>query len=361
MSEDRIQKLRDRIGEKDRRIIRLLNERSALSLAIGRVKHAAGRPVYDPARESRVYRQLEEINEGPLPAAALADIFREVLSASRALQAAPAVSYLGPEASFSHAAALAHFGKGAELLPAATIGEVFDAAERDPGRLGIVPIENSTEGSVKSTLDRLIATPLALQAEIFVRIRLALLSPRGRRKGPARVYSHPQALAQCRQWLRANLPQCRLIEVDSTAAAAEKALADPEGAAAVGSHAAASRYGLRIVADGIEDHPLNTTRFVVIGRGKPEPTGRDKTSVIFGTAHAPGALHRALAPFSRARVNLTRIESYPVRDRMWEYLFFMDFTGHAGEDGVHACLRQLEKRTAFVKVLGSYPRGEDRP
>ena len=359
MSEDRIQKLRERIGEKDRRIVRLLNERSALSLAIGRVKHAAGRPVYDPARESRIYRQLEEINEGPLPAAALADIFREILSASRALQAVPAVSYLGPEASFSHAAALAHFRKGAELSPAATIEEVFDAAERDPGRLGIVPIENSTEGSVKSTLDRLIATPLALQAEIFVRIRLALLSPCGRRKTTARVYSHPQAMAQCRQWLRANLPGCRLIEADSTAAAAEKALADPEGAA-VGSRAAATRYGLHIVADGIEDHPLNTTRFVVIGRGRPEPTGRDKTSVLFGTAHAPGALHRALAPFARARVNLTRIESYPVRDRMWEYLFFMDFAGHAEEDGVRACLRQFEKRAAFVKVLGSYPRGEDR-
>jgi chorismate mutase/prephenate dehydratase len=360
MSEDRIQRLREKIGGKDRRIVRLLNERSALSLAIGRVKHAAGRNVYDPARESKIYRSLEEINEGPLPAAALADIFREILSASRALQAVPAVSYLGPEASFSHAAALAHFGKSASLFPAATIGEVFDAAERDSGCLGIVPIENSTEGSVKSTLDRLIATPLALQAEIFVRIRQVLLSPRGRRKALKRIYSHPQAIAQCRQWLRANLPQCRLIEVDSTAAAAGRALEDPEGGA-IGSHAAASRYGLRIDADGIEDHPLNTTRFVVIGRGTPEPTGRDKTSILFGTAHAPGALHKALAPFASARVNLTRIESYPVRDRMWEYLFFMDFSGHAGEDQIRSCLRKLEKRTAFVKVLGSYPRGEERP
>ncbi len=360
MNEDRMRRLREKISAKDERIVRLLNERSALSLAIGRVKQAAGRPVYDSARESLVYRRLEEINEGPLPAAALADIFREILSASRALQAAPVVSYLGPEASFSHAAALTHFGKGAELSPAATIAEVFDAAERDSGRLGIVPIENSTEGSVKATLDRLVATPLALQAEIFVHIRHALLTPRGRRKSPRRVYSHPQAIAQSRQWLRANLPQCRLIEVNSTAAAAGKALEDPEGAA-VGSRAAASRYGLRILADGIEDHPLNTTRFVVIGRGKPEPTGRDKTSVLFGTAHAPGALHLALGPFASARVNLTRIESYPVRDRMWEYLFFMDLAGHSAEKRIGSCLRQLEKKAAFVKVLGSYPRGEERP
>ena len=360
MNEDRMRSLREKISAKDRRIVRLLNERSALSLVIGRVKQAAGRQVYDSARESRVYRQLEEINEGPLSAAALADIFREILSASRALQAAPAVSYLGPEASFSHAAALTHFGKGALLFPAATIAEVFDAAERDSGRLGIVPIENSTEGSVKATLDRLIATPLALQAEIFVRIRHALLIPRGRKNAPGRIYSHPQAIAQCRQWLRANLPRCRLIEVDSTAAAAGRVLKDLKGAA-IGSRDAASRYGLRIDADGIEDHPLNTTRFVVIGRAKPEPTGRDKTSILFGTAHAPGALHRALAPFARAGVNLTRIESYPVRDRMWEYLFFMDLAGHAAEDRIRTCLRQLEKKAAFVKVLGSYPRGEERP
>jgi chorismate mutase/prephenate dehydratase len=360
MNEEMLQELREKVDRLDSGIIRLLNERAAVSVEIGRIKREAGWEVCDPSREERIYRNLAENHGGILPGSALREIFREIISASCALQAPMTVSFLGPEASFSHQAALAHFGKGIFIAPQMSIPEVFSAAEKGECLWGVVPIENSAEGSVKTTLDRLISTPLAIRGEIFLRIRHCLLSAGNDFAAIRKVYSHPQALAQCREWLRTHLPGIPLVEVESTAGAARRVREDATGAA-VGSRLAAGTYGLNLLAEGIEDNPLNTTRFLVIG---PQPerngggmTGQDKTSILFGTPHIPGALQRALAPFAAAGINLTRIESCPMRDKMWEYLFFVDFVGHIDDQKTRECLQEMEKQTATLKVLGSYPRG----
>jgi chorismate mutase / prephenate dehydratase len=351
--------LRQDIHELDGGILQLLNKRAARSVEIGQVKRAQGADVYSPAQEARVFDFLGKNNTGPLSDAAVRDIFREIFSSSRALQGPLTVTYLGPEASFSHLAALAHFGRSAELAPAGTIDQVFDRVERGNIALGIVPVENSTEGSVGHTLRRLIATPLDIRAEVFLRISQCLMSTGARKEDIRRVYSHPQALAQCRNWLRENLPQAEQLETTSTSEAGERALRDPEGGAAVGSRLSATIHGLSILAEDIEDNPANTTRFLVIGKGQGERTGRDKTSILFGTSHVPGALFQTLEIFARERINLLRIESHPLRDRMWEYLFFADFAGHREDEQVGKCLRDMEGRTTFLKILGSYPRGEE--
>jgi len=221
-----------------------------------------------------------------------------------------------------------------------------------------VPVENSLEGSVKTTMDRLIATPLTIRAEIFLRVSHCLISPCTKMEQIKRVYSHPQALAQCQGWLRKNLPHAPLVEVGSTVAAVEQVLKDQEGAA-IGSSLAAATYGLKIVIEGIEDSPSNTTRFFVIGRGQSTAAGTDKTSIIFATSHVPGALHQALEPFSREGVNLTRIESYPMRDRIGNYLFFVDLAGHRDDGKTKKCLADVEEASTLFKVLGSYPRGDE--
>lgn len=365
MSETGLNALRAQVREKDAAIVRLLSERAALAVDIGHLKRREGRDVYDPAQESLVYRSLPEMNAGPLPDAALRHIYREILTASRALQAPVRAAFLGPETSFSHQAALRHFGRDATLVPQGTIPDVFAAVERETADWGIVPVENSAEGSVKATLDGLIVTPLSIRAEVYARIRHCLCASGADGSPIARVYSHPQALAQCRDWLKRNLPAAALVETESTAAATQRVIED-HGGAAVASRLAAETSGLRLLAEGIEDSPLNTTRFLILGaKGGAErsggATGRDKTSILFGTAHRPGALHEALAPFAAAGVNLSRIESYPVRDRMWEYLFFADFAGHQEEAKPKRCLEDLAKRTSLLKILGSYPRGDEQP
>ena len=342
----------------DMQIVKLLNERARLAVDIGKIKKADGLEIYDPSQEARVYDHLRAINDGPLPDANLRGIFREIVSASRALQAPVTVAFLGPEASFSHLAVRTHFGEDARPMPKRTIADVFEDVERRKVPWGVVPVENSTEGPIKLTLDRLIATPLCIRGEVFVRITHCLASAASDKRAIKRVYSHPQPFAQCQEWLRKNLPQARLIETDSTAAAAIQVQDDAE-AAAVCSSLAADHYGLNRLEDGIEDHPSNTTRFLVIGYGANEPSGRDKTSILFGTPHTPGALFHALEPFAQAGINLTAISSYPIRDRLWEYLFFADFAGHSTESAIGDCLKGMEGKTAFIKVLGSYPQGEE--
>jgi len=323
---------------------------------VGRIKDADGQEIYDPAQESRIYEHVKQINEGPLTEASLKNIFREILSSSRALQGPVKVAYFGLEASFTHLAAMSHFGMSAQLSPTASIPKVFAEVEGEKADWGVVPVENSVEGSVKQTLDRLIATPLSIRAEIFLRISHCLLSITDDLSVVKRVYSHPQALAQCQTWLRTNLPGCRLVEEESTSGAAQRVLQDPEGAA-IGSVIAGEVYGLRTLAEGIEDYPLNTTRFLVIGPGKSSATGKDKTSITFGTPDVPGSLYRALEPLAREALNMIKIESYPVKDRMWEYLFFVDLEGHSSEPKISACLKEMERVTTHIKLLGSYPRG----
>ncbi len=358
MKKSPLETLRENLKKKDREIIKLLNERAKLSIEVGKVKDLKGREVYDPSQESKVYDHLTRMNDGPLSTSALKNIFGEIISSSRALQAPTTVAYLGPEASFSYLAAQSHFGKSAQYSPQTKISEVFDEVEKEKVSWGVVPGENSAEGSVKATLDRLISTPLHIRAEIFLRISHCLISTCESVAEIKRVYSHPQALAQCQDWLRKNLPHCPILELDSTAVAARRVLEDREGAA-IGSSLAAATHGLKIIARGIEDSASNTTRFFVIGKGKSMRTGRDKTSMVFGTPHVPGALYQALEPFARGHLNLTRIESYPMKDRMWEYLFFVDFAGHTEEKETKKCLSGMEKVTTFIKVLGSYPRGDE--
>jgi len=357
MNQKRVEKIRQEIRKKDRQIVRLLNERSLLSVEVGRVKNRLGMEVYDPSQEDRVLSSLAAVNEGPLPDEALRDIYREVFSSSRRLQSPLQVACLGPEASFSHLAALTQFGKSSSFLLERTIGEVFDVLEKGKSDFGVVPFENSLEGSVKMTLDRMISTPLKIRAEVFLRISHCLLS-RGSKERIRKVYSHPQALAQCRDWIARNLPEAETVATDSTAGAVLRVRKDPRGAAVAG-RLAAKTYGLPILAEGIEDHPNNITRFLVLGRGESKPTGRDKTSILFGTPHLPGSLHHALGPFARAGINLLRIESYPLRDRVWEYLFFADLEGHLRDKKVGPCLKKMERKTSFLRILGSYARAEE--
>jgi chorismate mutase/prephenate dehydratase len=300
-----------------------------------------------------------------LPEEALMAIYREILSASRALQSPVAIACLGPEASFSHLAARMHFGAGATFSLQKTIYQVFDAVERGKAGWGVVPVENSLEGAVNLTLDRLVETPLKIRGEILLRIRYCLLSSGQEAARIHRVYSHPQALAQCQKWLRARLPHADFIETESTAAAAAQIRGIPDGAA-VGSRVAAEVYNLNILEENIEDHASNTTRFLIMGTGTGERTASDKTAIVFGTPDAPGALYRALQPFAERGINLLKIASYPARRESgpdpdsppsWEYLFFADADGHEDDENIQACLKDLETVTSFIRILGAYPRG----
>ena len=357
MRADSLKELREKLRKQDQEILRLLNERGRLAIEVGRVKTRKGREIYDPAQEARVFAKLTGKNAGPLPDQAVRNIFREIISSSRALQGPISVAYLGPEASFTHQAALAHFGREAAFFPKPTMADILRDVERDILPWGVVPIENSLEGSVRQTQSQLISTSAEIRAEIYLRITLCLLASRERTKKIKRIYSHPHALGQCREWLRKNLPDCRQIETGSTAEAARRVSHDREGAA-VASRIAATTYALVILNGGIEDYPENATRFLVIGKGASKPTGDDKTSILFATPHVPGALHQALTPFSKAKVNLLRIESHPMRERIWEYLFFVDFEGHVEEEKTAKMLQEMKGRTTFLKHLGSYPRGE---
>jgi chorismate mutase/prephenate dehydratase len=357
MKRKTVEQIRKEIASRDREILRLLNQRSSLAQEMGRIKGRLGKEVYDPSQEARILSSLADFNEGPLPDEALNNIYREIFSSSRMLQSPPTVACLGPEASFSHLAALARFGRSSPIVLEKTIGQVFDQLEKGKVSFGLVPFENSLEGSVKMTLDRMISTPLKVRAEVFLRVSHCLMS-RGQGTEIKKVYSHPQALAQCREWLARNLPHAEAVATDSTATAALRVREDPDGAA-IASSLAAKVYGLNLLAEGIEDHPMNITRFLVLGNGESRPTGRDKTSILFGTPHVPGALHGTLGPFAKAGINLLRIESYPLRERVWEYLFFADFGGHLQDKKVRDCLRKVEKKTVFLKVLGSYPKGDD--
>lgn len=357
MNRGSLKMIRAELGRVDCEILRMLNERARLAMEVGRVKKDEGLEVYDPSQESRVYSRLKEANEGPLRDADIGRIFREIISCSRNLQRVIRVSCLGPEASYTHQAALDHFGGGAIFSPMSSIAEVFEEIERGDGSWGVVPVENSIEGSVRQTLDRLITTPVLIRAEIYLRISHCLLSSH-RRKGRIRkIYSHPQAFAQCRRWLGSRFPGCTLEEAESTSAAAQKSLEDPESAAIAGI-VAAERYGMEILAHSIEDRPGNTTRFLVLGKGEGEPTGKDKTTILFGTGHKPGALFTALEPLAQGRINILSIESRPAHDRLWEYLFFLDLEGHRQEGHIAKCLREMEGRTSWIKLLGSYPKGE---
>jgi chorismate mutase / prephenate dehydratase len=353
-----LDRLRRDLKETDGKIVKLLNERALLSRKIGRDKARKGLDVFDASQEAKLFAYLEEVNEGIMPGKYLKAIFREIISASRALQKPITVAFLGPHATYSHLAAQSYFGTSNGFIPQGSIFHVFDEVEKGKIQWGVVPMENSLEGSVNLTLDRLILTPLKIRAEIFLKISHCLLASGKRMDRIKRVYSVPQALAQCQGWLRTNLPKCALAAAESTAAAA-RIVRDDRNGAAIGSRLAADTYGLNILSEGLEDNPSNTTRFLVIGEGETKMTGKDKTSIIFGTPHVPGALYHALEAFVARRINLLKIESYPLKERLWEYLFFVDFSGHLDDSDVKKCMKALRGKTNFLKILGSYPKGEE--
>ncbi len=345
---------RARIDEIDRQLLRLLSQRAELSLEIGRAKRESGEPVLVPQREQETLDDLARLNPGPLPAGAIRAIWSEVLSASRGLQRPFRVSYLGPPGTNTHLAALRHVGSSAEFVPVRGIAEVFEEVERGRAEVGLVPIENSTEGVVNHTLDGLIDSELLICGEVSLEIHHHLLSRAADLGEIKRVFSHAQALAQCRGWLGRHLPDADVVEMPSTAIAAEQAVLDAS-TAAVASELAGRLYRLPPLRERIEDHANNVTRFLVIGRQASGRTGRDKTSILFSIRDEVGTLHRILEPFASARLSLTKIESRPTRRRPWEYVFFVDFEGHRDDPVTQGVLAAVRERCLFLKVLGSYP------
>ncbi|MBU3664715.1 MAG: prephenate dehydratase [Chthoniobacterales bacterium] len=345
--------LRAAVDSVDDRILDLLRERAELVGQIGRLKEKSGGPYYAPEREDALLRRLVSANKSPLPETSIRAIYREILSAMRALEQTITVAYLGPRTTFSHQAAARHFGSSVKFQPERTIPEVFEAVERGRAGYGVVPIENSLEGGVNATLDCFMDTAARICAQTFLPVDLNLLG-RVPVEKVRRVYSHPQPFGQCRRWLAAHLPSAECVEVSSTARAAELA-ASEEGAAAIAGDMAAAEFGLPVLARSIQDATGNVTRFFVIGRQDTRPSGHDKTSVMFAVKDQPGALARALEPFEKSGISLTRIESRPSKRRPWEYYFFADFAGHSADPAVAGALAKLEGVCAFTRLLGSYP------
>jgi chorismate mutase/prephenate dehydratase len=345
---------RTRINNLDEQILTLLSQRAEAALHIGDLKRRQGTPTYVPEREVEVLHRLSELNAGPLPSGAIEAVWREILSACRQLEHPMTVAFLGPLATFTHQAALNRFGSAAEYRPSRTIAEIFDDVERGRVDYGVVPVENTTEGAVSVTLDRLIDTEMTIAGELYLDIAQHLLSRAADLVEIKRVLSHPQGIAQCRGWLARNLPEVATEEISSTAAAAEMAASD-RTIAAIASDLAGRQYGVPVLRARIEDNQQNATRFLVIGPRRVGPTGRDKTSICFAMRNEPGSLHRILEPFARAGLNLTKIESRPARQASWDYVMFVDFEGHRDTPVVAAALTDIGARTRFLKILGSYP------
>lgn len=346
-----IEKLRRQIDRLDDELVRLLNERASLAQQIGGLKNGA--PAYRPEREAEVLRRVSEKSAGPLPAQRVAAVFREIISACRALEEPLRITYLGPPGTFSEQAVRKHFGAAVEALACATVDEAFRRCEAGAAQFTVVPVENSSEGAVGRTLDLLLATPLAICGEVELRVQQNLLG-RGELKAIGRVYSHAQSLAQCHAWLAQNLPAAEQVPVASNAEAAQRASRE-EGAAAIAGDAAAERYGLAVLARAIEDAPNNTTRFLVLGNVASAPTGRDRTSLVMSAENKPGAVHALLTPLARHGVSMMRIESRPSKNRLWEYVFFIDVEGHQRDTAVAQALAELNEKAPFLKILGSYP------
>ena len=355
MTEERLKELRAEIDRLDDEILSLLNRRAEAVIEVGKIKSEQKLRFYVPEREVEILRRLSASNRGPFPGDALKAIFREIISASLALEKPLSVAFLGPKATFTHLACLKHFGESADYVPQINVSEVFEAVERGVADFGVVPIENSSEGIVSNTLDMFVDHNLLICGEILVEVAHDLLSVTGDIEHVKKVYSHPHAIAQCRGWLERNVRSVPVFDVESTARAAELAADDPS-AAAIAGEAAAKIYGLKSIRKRIQDNTNNFTRFILIGKIAPKRTGNDKTSILFAARDEVGALHLMLEPFAKNKVNLTKIESRPVKTKAWEYLFFLDMEGHISFDPVAKAVDELRMRAQYLKILGSYPR-----
>lgn len=348
--------VRAEIDRIDGELLRLLNARARCAQEVGAIKarHGEHGHIYRPEREAQVLRRIQEGNAGPLTDETVTFFFREVMSACLALEEPLGVAFLGPLGTFSESAVTKHFGHAARLLPQQSIDDVFRAVEAGHAQYAVVPVENSTEGAVGRTMDLLTTTSLHICGEVVLRIHQNLLSRETALTGIKRVYSHAQSLAQCHEWLNCMLPDAQRISVGSNAQAAQKA-AEEDGAAAIAGEAAAARYDLPKLAANIEDEPNNTTRFLILGRHDAGVSGRDKTSLVMSAPNRTGALHWLLEPFAATGVSMTRLESRPTKNALWEYVFFVDVDGHREEASVKSALAELQNRAAYLKVLGSYP------
>lgn len=349
-----LEKLRKKIDEIDQKIVTLLNERTEIVLEVGKTKAKTGTSIYAPEREIQVYQKIEELaQKGVLPKSALKAIYREIMSASIALEKPVSIAYFGPEATFTHLAAISKFGASVNYTPLPNIHSVFAEVEQGRADYGVVPVENSIEGGVNHSLDMFIESDLKICSEIFFEISHHLMS-HSPMENLKKIYSHPQVFGQCRNWIKANLPKAELIDTSSTTAAAKRAQ-NEEGAAAIASKLAATLYNLPVLADNIQDFSQNVTRFLVISRQIPPATKKDKTSILVSVRDKVGALYEMLDPIRKAKINMTKIESRPSKKKAWEYYFFIDFEGHTTHPKIRKMLDQIEDKVKFLKILGSYP------
>ena len=347
---------RKAIDKLDAQIVKLLNERTKHVLEIGGIKLKASEEIYVPHRERAVLDRVCRLNHGPITNDALRAIYREVMSSALALEKTLTIAYFGPEATFTHQAAIRKFGSSLNYSAQKTIADVFAEVARHRADYGVVPVENSTEGVVTHTLDMFVDSDLKVVAQIVMRVQQCLMS-KGPKRDVQKLFVHPQSLAQCRAWIQNHLPHVELIETSSNARSAELA-AKTRHSAALGGALAAQRYGLDVLEADIQDNATNTTRFLVLGRQCSPPTGKDRTSLMFSIPHQVGALHTALGVFRRYRINMTKIESRPSKRRAWEYFFFVDCDGHYEDKRVAKAIADLQKHCTYVKVLGSYPNSE---
>ncbi|PIE42902.1 MAG: prephenate dehydratase [Gammaproteobacteria bacterium] len=357
-----LSEIREQIDAIDQEIQHLINRRAACAQKVADIKtrslvDADQAVFYRPEREAQVLRRVKESNEGPLDAEEMARLFREIMSACLALEKPMHIAFLGPEGTFTQAAALKHFGHSVVSVPRVAIDEVFREVESGAAHYGVVPVENSTEGMVSQTLDMFMSSPVKICGEVQLRIHhLFLAAEEARPEDIVRVYSHQQSFAQCRQWLEANWRNVARVTVSSNAEAAKKAKTEP-GSAAIAGAMSAQIYGLQTMAENIEDRPDNTTRFLIIGRENVLPSGHDKTSILVSMRNRPGALYRVLEPFHRHAISLTRIETRPSPNGTWAYVFYIDFEGHVDDEKVVLVLDQLAAEAVELKTLGSYPVG----
>lgn len=346
--------LRRDIDKIDERILDLINKRLLLASEIGKIKAKQGDRMVDGARESALVKRLLSLNSGPLSKHALRHIFTEIIAAAREIQTPQRVAYLGPEATFTHIAAVNHFGRSVTFAPQGSIRDVFSEVEKGAFHYGVVPVENSIEGAVNYTLDLFFESELKICAEIYYAISHDLLSIDPDLSDIRTIYSHPHAFAQCRKWLEKHLPQAALVECSSTAEAARKASGE-NGTAAIASQEAAQSYKLEVLGSRIEDASRNVTRFLVIGKDDIGRTGADKTSLMFVTSHVPGALFKVLKPIADANINMVKLESRPSKHENWNYFFFVDLEGHISDTKVKETVDAMKKLCLFLKLLGSYP------
>lgn len=350
--------LRDQIDSLDQQIQELINERAQCAQDVAEVKEkyrTGSEPIiyYRPEREAQVLRKVMARNKGPLADETIARFFREIMSSCLALENPLKIAFLGPQGTFTQAAAMKHFGHGVDCVSQESIDDVFREVEAGSANYGVVPVENSTEGMITHTLDNFVGSNLQICGEVALRIHHHLLQ-KDESKTFNKIYSHAQSLAQCRQWLDANYPNVERIAVSSNAEAARRASKE-EGVAAIAGEVAAEHYGLTVKAEKIEDRPDNSTRFLIVGREKSDISGEDKTSILVSSRDKPGALYQLLQPFHDADISLTRIETRPSRTAAWNYVFFIDFEGHQNDPSIESVLDKINDWASDVKVLGSYP------